>query len=233
MSIETLLTLGLTVALLIAAFLLRLVILGLLRLGLRLAGRDTSWTRPPVSDRTASREAGAQRLRRIRQRRPFWTPERVPALRSRLAGAKTKAGPAVERAGVALGAAGATLLAMAATAWRAMTRGADSLERWADRTSERLEPAVHDFTSAARRSTADMRKWAVMGIATIQHVLLLLIGWVRDAWAAARSSDEDQQRASSAPTSPGPTKVIDLDAELGDDDPLESTSPSTKSHIGV
>ena len=208
MSIETLLTLGLTAALLVAAFVLRVVILGSLRLGLRLAGRDTSWTRPQVVGSTGSNASEAvDRPAPVRRKRPLLTPGTGGGI------------------GTALRAASATVLAVAATAWTATVRGAEGLERWADRTSESLAPAMRDITSAARRSTRDIGKYLVAGIATVQHVVLLLAGWVRGIVTETRPNDA--ARRSTQPQ----RKVIDLDLDL-DDDPLGS-SRTSRSRISV
>ena len=207
MSIETLLTLGLTAAILVAAFMLRVVILGGLRLGLRLAGKDTSWTRPQVVAPTGSAASAPDRPAAARRERPLWTPGRGAGI------------------GSSLGAAGASILAMAATAWTAMVRAAEGLERWADRTSESLEPAMRDITSAARRSTRDIGKYLVAGIATVQHLILLLAGWVRRVVADSTPPDPPRRRSQG-----GPRKVIDLDL---DDDPLGSRSTSPRSRISV
>ena len=214
MSIETLLTLGLTAALLAAAFVLRVVILGSLRLGLRLAGRDTSWTRPQRASRPAA-SPSADGTPETRRKRPLWTPGSAAALRTKVRGAGAEVGPG-------LGAAGASLLAVAATAWGGMTRGADALERWADRTSESLQPAMRDITSAARRSTRDIGKYVVAGIATVQHVALLLAGWVRGMWG-----DTDRDQAIDHRREESTKKVIDLDLDF-DEDPLGSSSPPSR-----
>ena len=54
--------------------------------------------------------------------------------------------------------------------FRQYWRDFDSLERWADRTSESLQPAMRDITSAARRSTKDIGKYLVAAIATVVDV---------------------------------------------------------------
>lgn len=238
MNVETLLTLGLTVALLVAAFVLRMLILGALRLALRLAGKDTSWTRPLVVG-SASTSGSAEAPAPIRRRRPLWSPGTSAALRTKADGIvaalgsrahggetarPTRTAHSSGGGGSALGAVGATVLAMTATAWTGLVRGADSLERWADRTSESLQPAMRDITSAARRSTRDIGKYIVAAIATVQHVVLLLAGWVRRKWAEKGPTAEASTRSRVEPTA-----AIDLDKE---DDPLGS-SVSTRSRISV
>lgn len=200
MSIETLLTLVLTAALLVCAFVLRLVVLGLLGVGLRLAGKDTAWLRP----QRATAEDAPRRERLGQGRRPSIR-EMAAALRPRVAetSRRTRSG---------LGAAGATLLAVAAALWTAMARGADRLERWADRTNARLAPATIEIASAAKRSAADIGKYLVAGIATIQHVVLLLAGWVQARVAKRPPADREETP---------PPKVIDLDH---DEDPLPPRS---------
>lgn len=210
MSIETLLTLGLTGALLAVAFVLRLVVLTLLGVGLRLAGKGTSWLRPQRGPR------GPRPERQPKRR------EVGVALRPRVAAAagKTRAGmatvgaglrsggaaarPALSSAGTGLAAIGTTILAVAASIWAAAARGAADLESWADSTNERLAPAMADVRSGARRSLADMGKYVVAGIATVQHLVLLVARWLRTLWTERAGSREEP-----AP----PRRVIDLDRD--------------------
>jgi len=219
MSIETLLTLGLTAVILVVAFVLRVVILSVVKVGLLLAGKDTprlqphsaAVARPPLRTRLAS--AG-------RRTAAGWA--HVGAgLTS--AGRKTAAGlaflrPHLASAGrktaAALALLAALLAAGVASVGRAGVAGAAGLERWADATNQRLAPHTMEATAALRRSAAaGGRRIApvlVTTVATVQHVASLTL---------VRARPRGKHSIPPESAADEPRRVIDLDRDR-DDEPI-------------
>lgn len=199
MSIETLLTLGLTACILAVAFVLRLIVLGSLKLGLLLAGKDPSWLKPQTA--ATSKTPGRPRTA-ARRLRP--APGSGAALGRAIAtaGRKTAAG---------LASLGAALAAAASSAGAAAIAGAAALEEWADNTNRRLAPRTTEASAALRSRAAAATKrvspFFVTAVATIQYLVTTAGSWVK-------------KRVIAAPAPPGraaePKRVIDLDR----DDPL-------------
>lgn len=142
MSIETLLTLGVAAAILVVAFLLRLVVLTFLRLGLLLAGRDASWLKP-------------QRLPRSRR---SLRPRVGAALRG--AGVAVAAGAGVARVAVGAGVQGAARAGAGFERWADATNA-----RLAPRTTQLTLAARRRGASFAKR----LGMLLVAAIATVQH----------------------------------------------------------------
>ena len=219
MSIETLLTLGLTAVILVVAFVLRLVILSVVKGGLLLAGKDTSRLRPHsaavarVPLRTRVSSTG-------RRTAAGWAHVRA-ALTS--AGSKTAAGfaflrPRIASAGrktaAALAFLAALLAAGVASMGRAAVAGAAGLERWADTTNERLAPYTIQATAALRRSAAAggrrIGPVLVTTVATVQHLASLTL---------VRARPRGKHSVSPAAGANEPNRVIDLDRDR-DDEPV-------------
>lgn len=212
MSIETLLTLGLAGVILLAAALMRLVVLGLLELGLRIAGRDTAWLHPFRRARTD--EA-------IRPARPPLRPRVVHAYRS----AQGAVVPRV-RTGTAAALAAMVLVVMTLAGWalfvgREAVQGGRGAFAW-------LRPRMISASSQVGRSARAVLSWLrprlVMGIATMQHLLRA----ARESFVARAEARTERRRervgADAAESGPAPPEpgVIDLDKDW---DPLKDPLP--------
>lgn len=225
MSIETLLTLGVAAAILVVAFLLRLVVLSVLRVGLRLAGRDASWLRPQSlpSSRPRLRTRAAPAARRAASGAAVGAAALAAAVGPALA-ATVRALAAAHRAALR----GATRAgAKVATAARAGVQGvasaAAALETWADATNARLAPRTAELALATRRSGVAVMKrlgvFLVTALATAQHFTSLAAARLRKQRSAQRVANPEPR----TPEPRRPRKVIDLDR---DEDPL---SPAQRS----
>lgn len=171
MSIETLLTLGVAAAILVAAFLLRLVVLTFLRVGLRLAGRDASWLKPQ------------------------WVPRSRRRLRPRLGAAVRGAGAAVAAGAAVVGAAGGAGVRGAARAGAGLERWAHGTNaRLAPRTTQLTLAARRRGTAFAKR----LGMLLVTAIATVQHFAsLAVVGlrrWLNDQRNGERVTKPEPRR---------------------------------------
>lgn len=225
MSIETVLTLGLALAILVAGFVLRLVVLTVLRLGMRLAGRDASWLTPQRVPRSGP-------LPRPRQGGAFRRAgTAIAAGAAALAAATGPALAAIGRAVAHAAGAAAQAAARSGTALAAALRGgartaaaaAAALEQWADATNARLAPRTAEVGLAARRSAAAgakrLRLLLITLIATVQHFASLAATRVRQRPKPrpVPSPETRERRAQRR------RDVIDLDR---DEDPLSPARPS-------
>lgn len=147
MSIETLLTLGLAVVILAVAFVLRLVILTLLGVALRLAGKDASWLKP-------------QRVERAR-----------PPLRPRVASTLRRGAAGVAFLAALAAAAGAAAGRGAVRGAAELERWADAANRRLAPHTMQLATAARRRAAAA---AARLGSALVTVVATLQHVSAVL-----------------------------------------------------------
>lgn len=241
MSIETVLTLALAAAILVAAALLRMIVLGLLRLLFKLSGTEVFWLAPsesPSSERRSRRPlaapalAGARRLgarlesrlfdRRPRRRPPGraapngggWLWARRPEGLLTPDPRRRLAKPVVNRTR----SLGTGLVYVLATAGTWMRAGGVRVADAAGSAYRTLEPRVRvNAREAGRELTAAGRKIAsltVIAVATAQHL-------VRSIAARLRDLSDRRPARYPGPDEPAEDRVIVLDRDLDRDwDPL-------------
>lgn len=212
-SIETLLTLGLAAAILLAAALIRLIVLGLLEIAFRLAGRDTAWLHPFRHAPPAGAGPRGRRPVRLRLEQGLGVVRRDLAPRVKAGGAATAA---------AIVFVAATLAGWAVIAGREAGRGGRGAAAWL---GPRLRGGFAQFRRAARSAGAWIRPRAVVALATIQHLVRIAVERSR-AWLEARSVERNARVGAEdgpdAGPSPRPPRVIDLDKDW---DPLTDPLP--------
>lgn len=218
MSIETLLTLGLATAILVLAALLRLLVLGAARLGLRLSGRRAWWLEKPRRER-------AERAERP-QRAALW-PRLARGARSATAALGFLVSGVVEGLGIAVvglarGAdrTGAALAPRLRGASRSSASAADAAAAW-------LGPRLGSAAATSRRALASgvarVKPAVVLAIATVQHVAQLVVDRTR-AWVNEREAERSARPGEATSSGDGP-RVIDLDRDF---DPLTDDFPEDR-----
>lgn len=198
MSIENVLTLGVAAAILAAAALLRLVILGTARLFFALSGKQVPWARP-------ADEAADEGITEPRRERKGHRPVVRPVLN-------------------ALGTLGAGLIYVLATLGTWMRGVGAVLGAAAASAYAVLSPRVASGTqrgvAAAGRA---IRSGAIVTVATAQH-----LAHVAAQWASRRAASAAEERARHASVDePSEARVIVLDREWDPlTDPLEDEPAS-------
>ena len=224
-SIETLLTLGLAAAILLAAAVIRLIVLGLLEVGFKLAGRDTAWLHPFRQARVPGERPRRQRAP-LRPRLEDGLGVARRELHRGLRFTRTEVVPRVKTGGAATAAivilVVATLASWAVVLGREVGRGGRGASAW-------LRPRLSSGFAQARRGLRTAGAWVgprlIVVLATLQHVARTVYDraaeWLdtRRGERSARVGAEDGPDAGPAPQQP---RVIDLDEDW---DPLTDPLP--------
>lgn len=215
MSIETLLTLGVAAAILLLAAVLRFVILGSIRLALRITGTEVPWLQKPP--RTGS--GGPKRA-------PL-APRLARGGRSAAAGLAYTGSAFVD--GLRITAAAVVHAASAVAAWASpRLRGASRSSRAAVAAAGRdLRPRVRQ---AARRSAtsltslpARLKPAFVVTVATVQHLARLVAQRTR-TWVQEHEAERKARPGEPTSAGEGP-RVIDLQRDF---DPLTDDFPEDR-----
>ena len=226
MSIETLLTLGVAAAILVAAAVIRLVVLGLLEIGFRLAGRDTAWLHP-FRNAPGPAEAPVRRQRRpVRPRLEHGLGVARTEVNRGLAFTRREVVPRVRTGGAATAAVivfiAATLAGWALVLGREVGRGGRGASAW-------LRPRLSSTSARARRGAIAAGAWIrprlVVALATLQHLARVVYErsseWL-DTRREERSTRVGGEDGPDAGPAPQPPRVIDLDKDW---DPLTDPLP--------
>ncbi len=218
MGIETLVTLGVAIAILVLAALLRFVVLGIVRLGLRLSGRH------PWRLQRAPRERAPGEHRR--ERPPLW-PRVVRGARAVAAASQFLVQGVVEGLGIAVvglargaGRLGAGLATAIQRASQTSAHAAVSITAW-------VGPGLRLAARRSRRllggALSRVKPAIVLSLATVQHFSSVLAARAR-AWLEEHQAERSARPGEPASPGGGP-RVIDLDRDF---DPLTDDFPEDR-----
>lgn len=219
MSIETLLTLGLATAILVVAAILRFVVLGVARLGLRLSGRDVPWLQKPHREQ-APEEAPRRSHNPIRPR--------LGRAGHKLAGEAAFLASAFAE-GLTIAAVGTAREArsLVGTLTGAARSGGGTTGAAVTASAAAVAPKASDALATARHSTASalrrIKPAFVIAVATVQHLGALAISRVR-GWVEQQQEERSLRPGEPTASGDGP-RVIDLDREF---DPLTDDFPEDR-----
>lgn len=220
MSIETLLTLAVAAGILAVAAVLRFVILGSIRVALRVTGTQVWWLQKPSrweTDAGATPRAGRAPLR-----------PRVAAL-GRATARESVFFVTAFAEGIRLAAVGIATWALAVAAWstprlEGAGRGAGTaLATTAERTRPGLRRASEALSRSARSAASKVKPAFVVAVATVQH-LVRLVAARAAAWVDGRHAERSARPGEPTPGGDGP-RVIDLDRDF---DPLTDDFPEDR-----
>lgn len=222
MSIETLLTLVVAAAILVLAAVLRFVVLGSIRMALRISGVQVEWLQKPAPGTSDKRE------------RARVAPSVARGLRSAAAavgyiGRAFVEGLRIGAAGIARGAAGIARGAVAFAAWLSpwMRDASRSSTRTVASAGRRVGPVVRQASRRsvlAVRSVRDRLKPSfVVAVATVQHLARLILERAR-SWIQEHEAERSARPGEPTSAGGGP-RVIDLDRDF---DPLTDEFPEDR-----
>lgn len=222
MSIETLLTLGVAAAILVVAALLRVVILGVVRIGLRLSGRRIWWL-----ERSRRWDAAEDTDRPKRPERARLWPRIVRGARSAASAVAFLVSGTIEGLGIMVVglARGADALGVALAprlrgGFRTSAGSAAAATAWL---GPRLREAGRRTASVTGSALARVKPAIVLAIATLQHLVLALAGRTR-AWIQQHEVERSARPGEPTSAGDGP-RVIDLDHDF---DPLTDDFPEDR-----
>ena len=224
-SIETLLTLGIAAAILLAAAVIRLVVLGLLEIGFKLAGRDTAWLHPFRNARVPGERPRRQRAP-LRPKLEGGLGVARRELHRGLGFTRTEVVPRIKTGGAATAAVVllviATLAGWAVVLGREVGRGGRGASAWL---GPRLSSGLAQARRGAHAAAAWIRPRAVVALATLQHLARVVYErsseWL-DTRREERSTRVGGEDGPDAGPAPQPPRVIDLDRDW---DPLTDPLP--------
>lgn len=218
MSLETLLTLGATTGILVLAALLRFVVLGIVRLGLRLSGRQVWWLQRTPRERATGRD--------LRERRPLW-PRVVRGARSAAAASWFLVAGVAEGLGIAavgLARGSVRLGAAVATGVRgALDTSADAAVSTTAWLGPRLRRAGRRSRRVVGAGISRVKPAVVLTVATVQHFSTLLAARA-EAWLQEHQAERSARPGEPTAAGGGP-RVIDLDRDF---DPLTDDFPEDR-----